>query len=154
MTNKMRGIVLIATAVVLAGWIGGLLESASAQNSAEKSKIVLNVTSGREDLHAVTMALQLAGHALDDGRGAVLFLNVRAPDMARRDLPESLVAHGNPPIRQMLADLTKRGALVLVCPSCAKVMGVTKADLIEGAEFATKDSLFGSLGPNTAVFTY
>ena len=148
------GFLVIVMIAGLAGSLLFVLEAARAQSRTDKSAIVLNVTSGREDVHAVTMALQLANHALDDGRPAVLFLNVRAPDLARRDLPDSLVLHGNPPVRQMVADLIKRGAGVLVCPSCAKVMGVTPEDLIEGAAFATRESLFGALSPSAVVFTY
>ncbi len=154
MMNRTPRFLLMTSVIVLIGVMAGALRSAEGEKRNDKPTIVLNVTSGREDLHAVTMAFQLAGHALDDGRVAVLFLNVRAPDLARRDLPESLVFHGNPPVRRMLEELIKQGAIVLVCPSCAKVMGVTKDDLIEGAQFATKESLFGTLGLNTAVFTY
>jgi predicted peroxiredoxin len=154
MQKKGIGFLVIVMIAGLAGSLLLVLESARAQSRTGKSTIVLNVTSGREDVHAVTMALQLANHALDDGRAAVLFLNVRAPDLARRDLPDSLVLRGNPPIRRMVAELITRGAAVLVCPSCAKVMGVNRDNLIEGAAFATRESLFGALGPNAVVFTY
>ena len=119
-----------------------------------KGGLVLNITSGVDDLHAVTMALQLAGHALADGRTAVLFLNVRAPELARKDFSPTLAFRDNPPIKTMLADLVERGAKVLVCPHCMKVQGLTEADLIPSAAVATRESLFGSLGPNTHVFSY
>ena len=126
MQKKGIGFLVIVMIAGLAGSLVLVLESARAQSRTGKSTIVLNVTSGREDVHAATMALQLANHALDDGRAAVLFLNVRAPDLARRDLPDSLVLQGNPPIRRMVAELITRGADVLVCPSCARVMGVNR----------------------------
>lgn len=154
MQKRNWSFAVVVGGVGLAGLTLALFESAGAQTNAGKPVLVLNVVSGREDVHAVTMALQLANHALDDGREAVLFLNVRAPDLARRDLPDSLALRGNPGIRTMIADLVKRGAHVLVCPSCAKVMGVTKEDLVDGVNFATRESLFGRLGSSTVVFTY
>ena len=39
--------------------------------------VVFNVTSGKKDLHAVTMALQLAGHSMAVKRRVLLFFNVR-----------------------------------------------------------------------------
>lgn len=131
-----------------------LLNSAQAQGGKGKGALVLNITSGREDLHALTMAFQLANHALDDGSKAVLLLIVRAPEFARKDLSSALSFGGNPPLCEMLAELIKRGATVLVCPSCAAATGVAKADLVGGAGFATRESLFGELGADAIVFSY
>lgn len=142
----------VVALVVLAG--AAVLHSGPAAGQESKPGLVLNVTSGREDLHAVTMALQLAGHGLNDGRAVTLFLNVRAPDLARADLPESLAFGGNPPVRKMLADLLGRGATVLVCPACAEAMGVKASDLLAGVEMATREALFAKLDANTVVFTY
>lgn len=142
--------VAVIVMVLIMGWTW---HGAGATEAAKKG-LLFNVTSGKEDLHAVTMAMQLANHALDDGREVTLFLNVRAPEFARKDLPESFAFHGNPAIKEMLTDLLSRGAKVLVCPHCAEVMGVKQADLLSGAELATRESLFGRLGSDVQVFTY
>lgn len=143
-------------AVVVLAAVGGtwLHGGPEAPPAATKPSFVLNITSGQEDLHAVTMALQLAGHALNDGRDVTLFLNVRAPVLARKDLPETVVFKDNPPVRKMLADLMQRGARVLACPACMKVMGVGDDDLAPGIQKATRELLFGQLGPDAAVFSY
>ena len=122
--------------------------------AAEKSTLLLNVTSGPEDLHKVTMALQLGGHALDDDRELAVFLNVRAPVFAAKDCSAQLAFGKNPPVKTMLAALIKRGAKVHVCPHCAEVLGITTEDLIDGAQITNREKLFGLLGPNTHVFTY
>jgi len=139
--------------ICLAGsiWLGGTLGSSV---DGGKSTVVFNITSGKEDLQAVTMALQLAGHALDDGREVVLFLNVRAPEFAARQFPDKIAFRTNPPTKTMFADLTKRGARVLVCPHCVEALGMTAANLAEGMHLASRETLFGSLGPNSVVFTY
>ena len=55
--------------------------------------MVINLTSGAdEDLHSVTMAMQLAGHALDDGREVVLFFNVRAVRIPTKTLRTNHIA--------------------------------------------------------------
>ncbi len=149
--SKIAGGLVIGMLVTCGGvWLHG----ARAAQPPPKPAIVFNITSGKEDLHAVTMALQLAGHALDDGREAVLFLNVRAPELARADLPESFAFGPNPPVKKMLADLLARGAQLIVCPHCMKALGMTEADLVNGAKVANRELLFGKLGPGTAVFSY
>lgn len=154
-----RGLALIG-AILLIGVLGADRQAAPAANAnpqeADESKpcILFNITSGTADLHAVVMALQLAGHALDDGRDVVLFLNVRAPELARADLSADLKFADNPPLKEMLAALRERGAKMLVCPHCMKVQNVTKADLAEGVEVASRETLFSRLGPQTHVFSY
>lgn len=116
--------------------------------------LVLNVTAGKDDLHAATMALQLANHGLDNGSKVVIFLNVRAPVFAAKDAPAALKFGDNPPVPEMLAKLIERDAQVLVCPACAKAMKVAEGDLIDGATFATRESLFGALDATAHVFSY
>ncbi len=153
---RTRVAVLCSASVVcaLCLFAGGGLQVVRGDEPGDKPAIVLNVTSGREDVHAVTMALQLAGHGLDDGRPVVVFLNVRAVDFARRDLSEAIAFDGNPPVKKMISALMGRGARVLVCPHCAKALGVGEDDIIDGAQMATRESLFGSLGAGAAVFSY
>ena len=158
----------VLVGIALGFYAGGAVATADAQPSADaarvqvmqqmvkgmKSALVLNITSGPKDPHAVTMALQLAGHALDDERPVVIFLNVRAPVLASKKGPADLAFRDNPPIVKMLKDLMGRGATVLVCPHCMKAMGVTEADLIEGMQVASRETLFAQLGPNSVVFSY
>ncbi|MBD3337056.1 MAG: hypothetical protein GF355_16195 [Candidatus Eisenbacteria bacterium] len=64
--------------LMLAGQVAG-----QSPASSETPLLLLNITSGaEEDPHTVTMALQLAGHALDDGRDVALFFNVRGARVA------------------------------------------------------------------------
>jgi predicted peroxiredoxin len=133
---------------------GALLRPAWAQEAADKPGVLFNITSGKEDLHAVTMALQLAGHALDDGREVTLFLNVRATEFASKSLSARFAFLDNPSIKSMFAKLTARGAHLVVCPHCMDAMGVRTEDLVEGAQVATRELLFGKLGAQTVVFTY
>jgi len=122
--------------------------------AAEKSTILINITSGPEDLHKATMALQLGGHAMDDGRDLAVFLNVRSPIFATKDCPDQLSFGKNPPVKEMLAALVKRGAKVHVCPHCMEALGISAGDLIDGAQTTNREKLFGLLGPNTHIFGY
>jgi sulfur relay (sulfurtransferase) complex TusBCD TusD component (DsrE family) len=128
----------------------------SAATAAEEPQpvLVLNVTSDpQQDPHSVTMALQLAGHGLDDGREVVLFFNVRAVPVATVDLPPELAFHAEP-IADLLAGLVARGAEVHVCPHCMKALEVPESALIQGAVVTSREALFGKLGRDTQVFSY
>ncbi len=143
-----------ALVVIAVSGLGGLALRDAQAAADDKPVLLINLTSGKEDLHAVTMGLQLAGHGLAAERDVVLFMNVRASELARKDLTPSLIFSDNPPVKQMLADLMAKGVHVYVCPACAKAIGVTEADIVPGAKMATRELLFGKLGPDAVVFTY
>lgn len=149
--------VLTAMMLVLGLSLIGCNEAAKTDGSAcgceAKRPLILSITHGSTEPHEVTMALQLAGHALDQGRAVTLFFNVRGVTIASRKLDPSLTHHAEP-IGQLLADCMSRGALVLVCPHCMKAMGVEETDLIDGAQVATAQSLFARVDAGAAVFTY
>ena len=117
------------------------------------TSMFFSITSGPEDPHPVTMALQLAGHALDDQRSVVLFFNVRGVNVPTRQLPDTL-AFGHTPIKELLVSLMERGAEVHVCPHCMEALGVEAGDLIDGAQVTDRELLFAHLKGNTSVFTY
>lgn len=134
--------------------LGLFMHTAKGVDDGVKPTVFINLTSGKEDLHAVTMSYQLAGHALEAGRKVVLFFNVRAPELVDGGLSREFQFRDNPPLREMLSDLIGRGAQVIVCPHCLEAMGVEESNLADGASVATAESLFGNLGQETVVFTY
>ena len=116
--------------------------------------VFFNLTSDpAADAHSLTMAMQLAGHALDAGRRVVLFFNVKAVGVPTRGFDAELAYHDKP-LKNLLAGLILRGALVHVCPHCMEAQGVKEEQLIAGARVTTRESLFAELGPKTVVFTY
>jgi len=128
-------------------------DGASVQ-AADPPTMILNITSsGENDPHAVTMALQLAGHALDAGRTTVLFFNVRGVTTPTVGFPETL-SFGDRPIRELLSGLMERGAEVHVCPHCLAALEVSEADLLPGVKVTNREALFGFMGEQTVVFTY
>jgi predicted peroxiredoxin len=140
--------------IPVAAWSQTDGSAAMATSASEPVIMFFNITSGPdEDPHAVTMALQLAGHALDDGRPAVLFFNVRGVGVPQRNLAETL-AFRDKPIKQLLRDLIARGAQVHVCPHCLAALDLKVDSLIEGAVVTDREKLFATLGENTVVFTY
>ncbi len=145
---------IAAAGAVLVILAGIALLRPDATTAAEKGALLINLTAGGEDLHKATMALQLANHAIDDGREVVLFLNVRAPVFASQDCPRGLSFGPNPPVSEMLAKLIGRGAKVHVCPHCMEAVGLTAGDLVDGAIVTNREKLFANLRAGTYTFSY
>lgn len=61
---------------------------------------------------------------------------------------------GYPNLGNMLLDLIKKGTKVKVCGSCAKVRGLSKEDLIEGAEIGSMLELANWVKESSKVLTF
>ena len=120
--------------------------------ASSKQPILVNLTRGKTELHAVSMALGLAQSAVKDGRPCVVFLNVEAAVFAAKDLSSDLKCADFPPVKKMLADFVAAGGRVMVCGHCAHVGKLKSKDLIEGAKLLTQPELFAAIAPGTVVF--
>lgn len=150
--------IIAAVALALAGVSPLLPPSALAQAAAtvnaEKPTVVVNITRGEDDLHAVSMAIGLASSAIKAGRRSVIFLNVRAPSLAVADLPKSVKFGDFPPIREMLASFVADGGELYICGHCAAVWKVPESNFIKGAAMVQHDDLFKKLPAAALTFSY
>lgn len=120
-----------------------------------KPTLVINLTSGENDLHAVAMGLHFAEHGLADNREVVIFFNVKSPPLARKDLADSVRFGEMPSIKAMIAKLRESGAKMVVCPMCAEITGVKAEELAPGIEMIEdRKQIFDHLHVNSVVFTY
>jgi copper chaperone CopZ/predicted peroxiredoxin len=144
----------ILTAIAAAGYKGQPAAEAQSSATAQKLPILVNITRGKDQLHAVAMAIALAQSAIKDGRSATIFLNVDAPVFASKESAASLTCAGFPPLKKMLTDFMAAGGRVLVCEHCAHLAKIVPHDMIDGAKAVTQSELFASLAPGTVVFSY
>ncbi|MDR3405085.1 MAG: DsrE family protein [Chthoniobacter sp.] len=158
MTTIHRRNIIALIALALAGVLPLLPRSASAQTpateKAEKPTVVVNITRGEDDLHAVSMAIGLASNAIKAGRRSVIFLSVRAPVLAAADLPATVKFGDFPPIREMLASFVADGGELYVCGHCAAVWKVAESNLIKGAIVVQHGDLFKKLPAAALTFSY
>jgi copper chaperone CopZ/predicted peroxiredoxin len=148
----------IIAAITAAGYKAQL---ASAEQStpasitaSDKQPILVNITRGKNDLHAVSMAIGLAHSAIKDGRKSAVFLNVDAPVFAAKDLGDDIQFADFPPIKKMLADFIAMGGRVLVCGHCAHIVKLEQGNMIDGAKVLAHYELFATMPPGTVVFSY
>jgi predicted peroxiredoxin len=156
-TIRRRNIIAVI-ALALAGVSPLLPSSASAQapatDKAEKPTVVVNITRGKDDLHAVSMAIGLASDAIKAGRRSVIFLNVHAPVLAAADLPADVKFADFPPVKEMLASFVAAGGGLYVCGHCAAVTKVAESNLIKSAVVTGHGDLFKKLPASAMTFSY
>jgi predicted peroxiredoxin len=154
----MKASLMSVSAVALIGLCAvALVANGQSEKSAAalKPTLIINLTSGQEDLHAVMMGLHFAEHGLADGRQVAVFFNVKAPPLAKKDLPDSVRFQELTPVRTAIADLLQQGAKMVVCPMCAEITGVEAEDLAPGIEMiADRGQIFDHMHANSVVFTY
>lgn len=123
--------------------------------SSAKTVFFVNITiDGSDDPQRLDMALKLAGFALDEKRSVFIFFNVKGVHVPTKDFSSDTKFGKENPIKDQLAALIKRGAVVHVCPICMNGLDVDAKDLIDGAHVTTRPKLFAEIGANTSVFTY
>jgi uncharacterized protein len=145
----------ILAAVAAAGYKArSMSASGPATPAIPKQPVLVNITRGKAELHAVSMAIGLARSALNDGRPVTVFLNVEAPVFAAKDLSDKVKFADFPPVKKMLADFTAAGGRVLVCGHCAHVAKLDQQHLIDGAEILGHGELLAKMPPGTVVFSY
>jgi predicted peroxiredoxin len=156
-TTRRRHIIAVI-ALALAGVSPMAPSSASAQTpAAEKARkptVLVNITRGKDDLHAVSMAIGLASNAIKAGRRSVIFLNVHAPVFAAADLPADVKFADFPPVKEMLASFVAAGGELYVCGHCAAVTKVAESNLIKGAVVTEHGDLFKKLPASAVSFSY
>jgi copper chaperone CopZ/predicted peroxiredoxin len=148
----------ILAAIAAAGYQGQLAsesQSTSAMpTTSSKQPIFVNITRGKNELHAVSMAIGLAQSAIKDGRPAVVFLNVEAPVFVAKDLGDDVKFADFPPVKKMLVDFVAMGGRLFVCGHCAHIVKLEQRNMIDGARVLGHGELFTATPPGTVVFSY
>jgi len=145
---------LVLATIAMLTWTSGCAniqsEAATPQPAAARDGALIHIKSGPADVHAVLMGLQMARTLASEGDVAVrVYLDVEAVVFALAE-PEVVEMEPFGASDQIVAQLLARDVRVLVCPGCLKAAGKTPADLMPGAEVATKAALF-DLAPGRIV---
>lgn len=138
-TGQIAG-VLIVGLTAMALLIGGRL--------APSRTLFLSLTT--DDPWTNEMALSYGEKTLNSGHRVVVFLNVRAVELAKDTPPDSLAK-----AQQSLKALQAQGATVFVCPACSARAGITVPDgWIEGVEAGGPETIAIQMHSDTSVLSY
>lgn len=100
--------------------------------------LFVNLTS--DESHRADMALAFSKSQLERGHPLTVFLNDRGVFVGAKSKAEKFKGQ-----QKLLAELMAKGAVVIVCPFCAKHYGIETSDLIEGAKVGNPDLTGGLL---------
>lgn len=133
----------IVTSIMVALTV--FLVTATPALSAEgKSPLFVNLTT--DDTWTTGMAINFAGMALERGHKVTVFLNVSAVNLADTRITHGTHGPKNKTVPQMIADIKKKGATIIICGGCMKKAGISKDELLEGVVISNADIVM------TAVF--
>lgn len=115
----------------------GILTSVPAA-AATHDPLFVNLTT--DEGHRASMAVMFSRSMLERGHPVTIWLNDRGVFLASK---KSTGTFGEQ--QKALAELMAKGAVVIVCPFCAKHYGVMEADFIDGAKLGNPDLTGGLL---------
>jgi len=131
---------ILRPALALAAAVAGLA-LAGAAAAEEPAPVVVHLGHYTDDLHAASMALDLARMLRGRDVPVTLFLDREGVRLADRRVPQSLRWGDGPSIAEKYAAFVEAGGRVVLCPHCAKAAGVVAASLREGASLGTDESV-------------
>ena len=146
----------LAVGIALLAFSTGCAQQSGEPSTAAKvdTGLLLNLTTGQDDLHAVSMGLNLAKTAVERGIPVVVFLNVAAPVFASTELPAETSYEDFPPVQELLTSIMNGGGKVFVCGHCAEVSGVDVERLLPGVVVSAHGELLDELAPGMVGFSY
>jgi predicted peroxiredoxin len=120
----------------------------------ENDKVVINLATGLEDAERVTVALLVAGAAVDRGKQVAMFLTKEAVRLALPGYAEAVACDGCPPLGRLLEQYANGGGQMLVCPICFSARKLDEDALIDGARLGGATPLWEWIGDGATVFSY
>jgi len=120
----------------------------------EKKKLVILITRGFDDERS-SVAWSIANASIASGLEVVVFLAASGVDWVRKGASgEARLNPLDPPIGEMIGNLTSSGSTILVCPPCAKVRGYSEGDFIEGVTVAGAPAMLEVVKQGAATLTF
>ncbi len=145
---------LALAAILIAGWTLLASPAAFPADPAETTTVV-HLSKYSNDVHAVFMALKIAGTLQENGQDVILFVDLEGARLADARVPNDLKwGQSDATVATVLKSFTDAGGKVRVCPHCAKACGLETAHLRDGCTLLTPDGLAGLFAKASKVIDY
>ena len=117
-------------------------------------KVLINLATGMEDSERVTVALLVAGAALERGREVAVFLTKEAVRLAVPGHAVGVACDGCPPLDRIFEQFLQGGGELLACPFCVTARRLDPDAFVTNARVAGATPMFDWLGDEGTVFSY
>jgi predicted peroxiredoxin len=119
-----------------------------------KQKMVVAVTNGPDNERS-SVAWSVANGGVGMGFEVTMFLVAAGADWARKGAAEKARPNPlDPPIGEMMRNVTENGGQILVCPPCAAVRGYEQEDLIAEATLAGSAAMLEVAAQDAITLTF
>ena len=119
-----------------------------------EQKVLVNLATGLEDPERVTVALLVAGAALDAGKRVGIWLTKEAVRIALPGFAHGVACEGCPPLERLLAQFEAGGGELLPCPICFSARGLDEGSLAANARLTGATPMWEWIGAGATVFSY
>ena len=127
--------------------------AAAPARAQEAPTLLINLTS--DDVWTQQMAFQFGRNFMDlTGGQLVVFLNVRAVNVANRNVPQHTTALTGKTPQALAAELMADGARVFLCQGCTEQAGLSIDDRIDGVLPSGPELHEILAAPGTKVMSY
>jgi predicted peroxiredoxin len=118
-------------------------------------KVLINLATGLEDSERVTVALLVAGAALQRGASVAMFLTKEAVRLALPGHAEGIACEGCPPLGRLFEQYVEGKGELLVCPICFNSRKLSEDALVPNARLAGATPMLEWIGDDqVTVFSY
>ncbi len=119
---------------------------------AQQKNVVVHIGQFSNDLHSTTMGLSIANIMKEAGADVTVFLDREGVRLADKRQKTLIFADSN--AEELLQKLVKAGGKVIVCPHCAMVAGVDPAQMRDGCQMGSPESIAAMLMAADIVIDY
>lgn len=120
----------------------------------ENQSVLINLSTGLEDAERVTVALLVAGAALDEGRRVGIWLTKEAVRLALPGYGVGVACDGCPPLAGLLGQFREKGGELLPCPICFSARNLDEGALVPNARLTGATPMWEWIGAGATVFSY
>lgn len=120
----------------------------------EKKQLVVVIACGMED-EKMSVAWSISNGAISSGLDVTVFLTSSAVDCVRKGAADKVHLNPlDPPLGEMIKNLTTRGGRILACPPCAKVRGYSETDLLDGVVITGSGAIHALIKEGAATLSF
>ena len=119
-----------------------------------EQRVLINLATGLEDTERVTVALLVAGAALDAGKRVGVWLTKEAVRLALAGYGLGVACDGCPPLERLLEQFEAGGGELLPCPICFNARRLDEGGLAPNARLTGATPLWEWIGDGATVFSY
>lgn len=118
-------------------------------------KVVINLTSGHEDVEKLSFAFLTALAAQRSGKQVVMICTKEAVRLGTPGYADTVECPGAPPLEKLFAKFAQYGGELLLCPISFEARGLDEATIVPNARVGGATPMWEWIGDEPAtVFTY